>query len=205
MRSGRFVRFRQCCRFRTNLTDGRLGAAARLSAIRAACRNFRRSVDFDVSQADVPPIEPARRRRENRRRAQRRGPPPRPRRCCHRRRRAALSLPAMPARLAAGAPSPCIRRHPFDQAAACLEILPGGEEARSMHGTIKTFSPISRQAGPEWLPWAYCRAEIGCGHNARLDLPALIARFGDMPSDRFRKCLRCSKCGGRARLVIGHR
>jgi hypothetical protein len=65
--------------------------------------------------------------------------------------------------------------------------------------------PISRYAGSEWTSWAYCRDEQGCAHNTRIDIAAIIARTGDMPAKRFRERLRCSKCGGRARLVIGHR
>jgi hypothetical protein len=64
---------------------------------------------------------------------------------------------------------------------------------------------ISRYARPEWTPWAYCSAEQGCGHNARIDIAAIVAKIGDMPAATFRKRLRCSKCGARARLVIGHR
>jgi hypothetical protein len=64
---------------------------------------------------------------------------------------------------------------------------------------------ISYYATADWVPWAYCKAEHACGHNARLDLAAIVARTGDMPADRFRQLLRCSKCGKRARLVIGHR
>ena len=69
----------------------------------------------------------------------------------------------------------------------------------------KAAELISRYAGPEWTPWAYCRDEHGCGHNMGIDIAAIIARIGDMPASRFRERLRCSKCGGRARLVIGHR
>lgn len=72
-------------------------------------------------------------------------------------------------------------------------------------GDRKPFHPISQRAGREWLPWAYCRDEARCGHNARLDIAAIIARTGDMPADRFRERLRCSRCGSRARLVIGWR
>ena len=64
---------------------------------------------------------------------------------------------------------------------------------------------ISYYAGPEWTPWAYCQAEHTCGHNARIDIAAVVAKTGDMPADQFRRRLRCSRCGGRARLVIGHR
>lgn len=78
-----------------------------------------------------------------------------------------------------------------------------GRQAVTMLEGRHSFEPISQKAGPDWMPWAYCRDELHCGHNVRLDLPALIARYGDMPSDRFRMRLRCSKCGGRARLVIG--
>jgi hypothetical protein len=63
---------------------------------------------------------------------------------------------------------------------------------------------ISWYAGPEWTPWAYCGDEQGCGHNVKIDIAAIIARVGDMPASHFRQRLRCSKCGGRARLVIGH-
>jgi hypothetical protein len=69
----------------------------------------------------------------------------------------------------------------------------------------KTPELISWYAGREWTPWAYCGDEQGCGHNTRIDIAAVIARVGDMPASRFRERLRCSKCGGRARLVIGHR
>jgi hypothetical protein len=64
---------------------------------------------------------------------------------------------------------------------------------------------ISYYATADWVPWAYCSDEQGCGHNVHLDLAAIIARAGDMPADRFRLRLKCSKCGKRARLVIGHR
>jgi hypothetical protein len=60
-------------------------------------------------------------------------------------------------------------------------------------------------ATADWTPWAYCKDEHGCGRNARIDIAAIVARTGDMPADRFRRRLRCSKCGKRARLVIGHR
>lgn len=39
----------------------------------------------------------------------------------------------------------------------------------------------------------YCRNEPACGHNARIDIVAVITKTGDMPSDRFRDRLRCSK------------
>ena len=64
---------------------------------------------------------------------------------------------------------------------------------------------ISYYATADRVPWAYCKDEQGCGHNAPIDIAATIARTGDMPADRFRQRLRCSKCGKRARLVIGHR
>ena len=72
-------------------------------------------------------------------------------------------------------------------------------------GDRKPFRPINEHAGSEWLPWAYCQNERVCGHNARIDIAAVIAKTGDMPADRFRGRLGCSKCGGKARLVIGHR
>jgi hypothetical protein len=63
---------------------------------------------------------------------------------------------------------------------------------------------ISHYAGLEWTSWAYCSDEQGCGHNCRVDITAVVAKAGDMPANQFRKRLRCSKCGRRARLVIGH-
>jgi hypothetical protein len=69
----------------------------------------------------------------------------------------------------------------------------------------KPFHPISKHAGREWMPWAYCLNEPACGHNARVDIAAVIARTGDMPADEFRRRLECPLCGSRARLVIGWR
>jgi hypothetical protein len=61
----------------------------------------------------------------------------------------------------------------------------------------REFATISTHGGPDWNPWAYCQDEADCGHQTRIDIAAIIACVGDMPSDRFRACLRCSKCGGR--------
>ena len=72
-------------------------------------------------------------------------------------------------------------------------------------GDRKQFEPISTYAGRDYLPWAYCRNEPACGHNARLDIVTIVAKTGDMPSDQFRARLKCLKCGSRARLIISHR
>jgi hypothetical protein len=61
-------------------------------------------------------------------------------------------------------------------------------------GDRKPFVPISHYAGDRYIPWAYCKDEAICGHNARLDITAMIAQTGDIPSDKFRHRLRCSKC-----------
>lgn len=47
------------------------------------------------------------------------------------------------------------------------------------------FRPISEYAGPEWVPRAYCEAAHICGHQAHLDIAAIVARTGDMPADKF--------------------
>jgi hypothetical protein len=78
-------------------------------------------------------------------------------------------------------------------------------DADPARSTPSGFRPISEYAGHEWNPWAYCSDEAGCGHATWLDIAAIVSKVGDMPSDRFRQRLRCSKCGARARLVIGHR
>ena len=70
-------------------------------------------------------------------------------------------------------------------------------------GDRKHFEPISTYAGRDYLPWAYCRNEPACGHNARLD--TIIAKTGDMPSDRFRARLKCPKRGSHARLIVSPR
>ena len=72
-------------------------------------------------------------------------------------------------------------------------------------GRQQPFEPISHYAGPEWNPWAYCQNEPACGHLVQLDIAAIVGKIGDIPSDQFRRQLRRSKCGARARLVIGHR
>lgn len=72
-------------------------------------------------------------------------------------------------------------------------------------GKTSEFTAISTYAGPEWNSWAYCEDEHACGHQTHLDIAAIVAKVGDMPADQFRLRLRCSKCGARARLVIGHR
>jgi hypothetical protein len=65
-------------------------------------------------------------------------------------------------------------------------------EAKAMpDGDRKPFHPISEHAGREWMPWAYCLNEPACGHNARVDITAIIAKTGDMPSDEFRRRLKC--------------
>jgi hypothetical protein len=63
------------------------------------------------------------------------------------------------------------------------------------------FHPISEYVSREWLPWAYCRNEPACGDSARVDIAAVMARTGGMPSDEFRRGL---KCGSPARPIISH-
>jgi hypothetical protein len=69
--------------------------------------------------------------------------------------------------------------------------------AHAQYRPEKIEDLISYYATADWVPWAYCKDEAGCGHNVRLDLAAIIARTGDMPADQFRLRLRCSKCVGR--------
>lgn len=62
-------------------------------------------------------------------------------------------------------------------------------------------------ADPERFLWGWCDGQDGgppCGHNARLDLAAIIRGYGDMPASELRARLRCPKCGGRARVVMTH-
>ena len=72
-------------------------------------------------------------------------------------------------------------------------------------GDRKHFEPISKYAGRDYLPWAYCRNEPARGHNARVDIAAIGAKTGDMPSDRFRARLKCPKCGSPVRLIVSRR
>jgi hypothetical protein len=44
----------------------------------------------------------------------------------------------------------------------------------------KTPELISQYARPEWTSWAYCSDELGCGHNVKIDIAAIIARVGDI-------------------------
>jgi hypothetical protein len=57
-------------------------------------------------------------------------------------------------------------------------------------------------ANKDRFVWAYCKNEQGCGHNAKLNLQAILLTHGDMPTDRLRDRLRCSKCGGAVRIVM---
>mgnify|MGYP001435594191 CR=1 FL=1 len=49
--------------------------------------------------------------------------------------------------------------------------------------------------------WATCRNGL-CNHAAELDLPALIARHGDVALDAVVAKLKCSRCGGPAGITI---
>lgn len=42
--------------------------------------------------------------------------------------------------------------------------------------------------------WVTCTA---CHHDVKIDLAAILARFGDMSWPAFRRRLRCSACGAR--------
>ena len=46
-----------------------------------------------------------------------------------------------------------------------------------------------------------CQQSLECGHRVKLDIADTQALFGDMPVDQCRRRLRCSKCGGRARMI----
>jgi hypothetical protein len=49
--------------------------------------------------------------------------------------------------------------------------------------------------------WVYCCNELKCGHLVKLSIHAAIDTYGDMPVNEFRRRLRCSKCGERARMI----
>lgn len=49
--------------------------------------------------------------------------------------------------------------------------------------------------------WVYCCSELQCGHLVKLCIQAAIDSYGDLLVDEFRRRLRCSKCGGRARMI----
>jgi hypothetical protein len=62
-------------------------------------------------------------------------------------------------------------------------------------------------ADPERFLWGWCDGKDGgppCGHNARLNLSALILYYGDLRVDELRRRLKCPKCGGHARVVQTH-
>ena len=66
-----------------------------------------------------------------------------------------------------------------------------------------SFENISEIAGnKDRFVFAYCKDEQGCGHHGRLNLSAILLTHGDMPADRLRDRLRCSRCGGRVRIVM---
>jgi hypothetical protein len=65
-------------------------------------------------------------------------------------------------------------------------------------GAPTPFRPISERAGREWLPWAYCRDEAGCGHNAPVDIASVIARPATCrPIGFVTGCAARSAAGGR--------
>lgn len=65
------------------------------------------------------------------------------------------------------------------------------------------FEPLSEHLDDRHsLVWVYCKNEPACGHNRRLDAAATIQEWGDMPMDRLRARLKCSKCGARARVIV---
>lgn len=67
------------------------------------------------------------------------------------------------------------------------------------------FPPLSAIADPARnQTWAYCMRELECGHHVKLDVRAILARFGDMPQDQCKRRLRCSKCGARARMTTSY-
>ncbi len=64
------------------------------------------------------------------------------------------------------------------------------------------FQPLSGYADPtRSQTWVYCSDEQACGHRVKLDIQAAIGCHGDVPLDEFKNRLRCSKCGGRARMI----
>lgn len=58
-------------------------------------------------------------------------------------------------------------------------------------------SPISTLLDPALKVWAYCAREVPCGRAARLDMPAIFERVGDITIDQLRARLRCTGCGWR--------
>lgn len=55
-------------------------------------------------------------------------------------------------------------------------------------------APISSLIDPNLAVWAWCGRAIPCGHHAKLDLPAIFERVGDISVDRLRARLRCTGC-----------
>jgi hypothetical protein len=47
----------------------------------------------------------------------------------------------------------------------------------------------------------YWRNELQYGHLMQPGIRAAIDTYGDLPVDKFRRRLRCSKCGGRTRMI----
>lgn len=78
--------------------------------------------------------------------------------------------------------------------------------------TGETLSDLLRSAH-EWGQhnlYALCERQ-GCGHQAKLDIPALIAKLGpNFPTMDIRSRLRCARCGARGddirlQQVYGHK
>ena len=94
-------------------------------------------------------------------------------------------------------------RQPQDWRTATANRLPFAGWPRD--AGAMPFPPLSDLADPpKTQTWAYCTRELECGHQAKLDVRAILARFGDMPQEQCKRRLRCSKCGGRARMVTSY-
>jgi len=63
-----------------------------------------------------------------------------------------------------------------------------------------TWPKLSQYIADEIAWWAYCAADIPCGHDAKLDLAAIIARHGDRRADELKRRLTC-RCGHRGARI----
>jgi hypothetical protein len=59
---------------------------------------------------------------------------------------------------------------------------------------MSAFPPISEYLADGTDIWAYCAADIPCGHHAKLDLVGILHAYDDMPLDEIKRRLRCSGC-----------
>lgn len=51
-----------------------------------------------------------------------------------------------------------------------------------------------------WTLWIWCKDEVNCARNRRLDVAATLAEHGDLEMGELRRRLKC-KCGSRCRVI----